>query len=246
MVRRLVDGRLEVVVLPNPLAPEFVAEEGLDAPPAASPVLLWIGRLDEHKDWRAFLEIGRSVAERVGRVELWMIGGSVGAAGVGELEREARRAGVLGRLRWLPRLSQLGVRASIDLARASPGVMIATSRAESFGMTVAEAMARRCPVVVPDAGPFSEYVEDGVTGMLYRPGSRADAAERAALLLRDTMLHRRLGSESRRAVLERYATDVAIDSLVALLRTIGTVGGPAVPSPAGAAGTIVVPRASAP
>jgi glycosyltransferase involved in cell wall biosynthesis len=89
----------------------------------------------------------------------------------------------------------------LDATRDSGGVVVSTSRSESFGMTVAEAMARRCAVVVPAQGPFPEYVRDGENGLCYRPGSVQEAAHRVEVLLSDAAFRRRLGENARRDIL---------------------------------------------
>ena len=100
--------------------------------------------------------------------------------------------------------------AFFDAVRDSGGAAVTTSRGESFGMTVVEAMARRCPVLVPDAGPFTDFVTDGVSGGLYRPGSAKSAADRLQTLLGDSALRERCGRRAREIVLERYAPGPAL------------------------------------
>jgi glycosyltransferase involved in cell wall biosynthesis len=225
-VRKLVSAPAPVVVLPNPLAPEFCGTAPSEVPSSPRPVLLFIGRLDDHKDWQSFLAIGKLVAEQEPSVELWIVGAPVDASGAIEFERQVRRSGVLKRLRWLIRLPPSGIRATLDATAASGGALLATSRAESFGMTIAEAMARRCPVIVPDTGPFYEYVQHRQTGILYRPGSRVDAAEHALELLRDPDLHCRLGSEGSRTVLARHGAEVAMDAFEEFLQSVVELSGP--------------------
>ncbi len=87
-------------------------------------------------------------------------------------------------------------------------------------MSVGEAMARECAVVVPEKGPFPEYVTDGVTGRLYPPGDVRRAAEAVAAFLQDDGGRRSCGQRAREAILSRHAPDVALEILAAELRAV--------------------------
>jgi glycosyltransferase involved in cell wall biosynthesis len=98
----------------------------------------------------------------------------------------------------------------LDGVRASGGVLVSTSRGESFGMAVVEGMARGCAVVVPSLGPFPEFVEHGVTGRMYRPGDERQAAMEVAVFLQDADERALCGRRAREAILARHAPEVAL------------------------------------
>ena len=98
--------------------------------------------------------------------------------------------------------------------------MVSTSRGESFGMAIAEAMARGCPVVAPALGPFPEIIRHGETGLLSRPGSAAAGAAAALRFLQDSDLRATCGARAREAILARHASQPAIAELAGALRTL--------------------------
>ena len=51
---------------------------------------------------------------------------------------------------------------------------------EAFGLVVVEAMAAGVPTVAAAHGAFVELVDDGVTGVLHRPGDAASLASAMA------------------------------------------------------------------
>lgn len=212
VVLERMDGRVPVLVIPNPLREAFVAEPEPFPMPPRRPVVAWIGRLDELKNWKGFIELAGKVS-----AEIWLAGKPVEAGVAQELMELSREAGILDRLRWFRGLPHDRVPAFLDAVRDSGGVAVSTSRGESFGMTVAEAMARRCAVVAPDRTPFSEFVRDGVNGSLYRPGA---AAERVQALLSDAGLRTRLGHAARESILASYAPEPALEVLAASLRSL--------------------------
>jgi len=213
---RVGDGA-DVRVVPNPVRRELAAEPAPFPAPPRRPVLAWVGRLDEHKNWRSFVEIAAAVAERGVEAEAWIAGLPMVPERAGELLARAREAGVLPRLRWLRGLPHERIPAFLDAVRDSGGVAVTTSRGESFGMTVVEAMARRCPVLVPDSGPFTDFVTDGVSGGLYRPGSVRSATDRLLALLSDGQLRAECGRRGREVVLTRFAPEPALAVLAAEL-----------------------------
>ena len=62
-------------------------------------------------------------------------------------------------------------------------ILLMPSRSEGFGLTAIEGMARGCVVVASDTGGLPEVVTDGETGLLHRPESVDDLAEKVLTLL---------------------------------------------------------------
>ena len=81
-------------------------------------------------------------------------------------------------------------------------VVVVPSRREGYGMAAREAMAYGRPVVATEVGGLVDAVEDGVTGVVVRPGD-ADALRAAvARVVGDRRLAKRLGEAARRRALE--------------------------------------------
>jgi L-malate glycosyltransferase len=211
---------VDVRVVPNPLRREFTGEPSPFPAPPRRPAVAWIGRLDGLKNWQGFVELGGALLRRGVEVELWIAGKPVEAETAADLLARAREAGVLGRLRWYRGLPHHRVPALLDAVRDSGGVLVSTSNGESFGMTVAEAMARQCPVAVPGGPPFTEFVEDGVCGLTFPPGSTEGAAECVRILLTDAALRARCGRRGRESVLARFAPEPALAALAGELRSL--------------------------
>jgi glycosyltransferase involved in cell wall biosynthesis len=149
--------------------------------------------------------------------EAWIIGKAIEADGPEQLRKAARDAQVLRRLRWLGALPYGRIPLFLDAVRDSGGAVISTSKGESFGLTIAEAMARRCAVAAPDQAPFPEFVEPGRTGALFAPGSAESAADRLQELFVDAGLRAEMGGRAREAVLARFAPGPALAVLAAEL-----------------------------
>ncbi|MFM9859514.1 glycosyltransferase [Pseudoxanthobacter sp. M-2] len=118
-------------------------------------------------------------------------------------------------------------------ALAGVQVVLNLSRfAESFGRTVAEAMAARRPVIAYRWGALPELVDDGVTGFLVPYGEAEAAVAAVAALLADRSLIGRMGEAGRASVTARYDKPAYRASMEAAYREIlatpphGGGGGP--------------------
>lgn len=212
---------IPIAVLPNPLRQIFLDPPAPFPAPLAIPVVAWVGRMDELKNWRGFLALGQELLAQGFAGELWLAGKPVEAGVAAEIRRLARERQVLPRLRWFREFPHERLPRWLDAVRDSGGVVVSTSRGESFGMTVAEAMARGCAVAVPAMGPFPEFVEDERTGLLFAPESPADAARTVSRLLADPTLRKRIGTAARERVCSDYSPGRAAAALTERLLALG-------------------------
>lgn len=200
-VRRRVRNEIPIAVVPNPLPEVFLHNQQTDLPQHPGKILAWIGRLDRLKNWPGFLQVASEVLKGDPSAVAWMVGEAPRRMEHNKFLREVANSGLAGRLRWFPRLSQQALALILTVVRDSGGVVISTSREESFGMTIAEAMARSCAVIVPDAGPFHEFVEDGKTGRLYDPEDFLQASNCALDLMSRAEVRLRMGDAGKHAIL---------------------------------------------
>jgi glycosyltransferase involved in cell wall biosynthesis len=127
---------------------------------------------------------------------------------VERLRRRVLDGGMDGRVRFS------GPRTEAALARsyAAADVLVLPSRAETYGMVIAEALARGLPVVAAEVGGVPEALGRGADGT--RPGLLVPPGDPAALRgalrtwLEDAGLRRRLraAARERRASLARWST----------------------------------------
>jgi glycosyltransferase involved in cell wall biosynthesis len=84
---------------------------------------------------------------------------------------------------------------------------------EALPLSVLEAMAQARPVVVPRWGVFPEIITDGVTGLLYCPGTLDELAQRILSLLRDPSLAEKIGCAGQLLVRDRFTEEKMVSGM---------------------------------
>jgi len=220
LVREGLSAQAPVLVVPNPIRPIFCGELGVGGPPGPAPLVAWIGRLDPMKNWPEFVAIaGRLRSLGVGAA-FRIVGRPVRAETGGELLGRLEAEGVGESLRWYRGLDHARVPTFLDRVRDSGGVVVVTSRGESFGMVAAEAMARGCACVLADQPPLSELAFEGRTARTYPPGDVEAAARQVRALLADDEERALLGRRAREEILSRHSPAAAIPALARTLRSV--------------------------
>ncbi|MEU1330649.1 glycosyltransferase [Streptomyces sp. NPDC005865] len=189
--------------------------------------LLYLGRLAEAKGVRLLMAAWDELAADGG------VGVPLVIAGTGPLEPEVT-AWAAGRddVRYVGLYDTAECRKA--LAR-SVAVVAPSTWLEAFGLVVVEAMAAGVPAVAAGHGAFVELVEDGVTGLLHRPGDAASLASRIRRIAVDRDRNREMGRAARSRYEQGFSPTVGLDRLVEGYRTAIAVraGDGNGPSPAG-------------
>ncbi|MEW2448497.1 glycosyltransferase [Streptomyces parvulus] len=173
--------------------------------------LLFLGRLAEAKGVRLLMAAWDELAA----------GGGVGVplviAGAGPLEGEVTA--------WAAGRQDVRCVGLYDTARCreavarSVAVVAPSTWLEAFGLVVVEAMAAGVPAVAAGHGAFTELVEDGVTGLLHRPGEPASLAACLRRITVEAPRNREMGRAARRRYERGFSPDVGLERLLEGYRT---------------------------
>lgn len=110
---------------------------------------------------------------------------------------------------------------------ANARVIVLCSRwYEGFPMTLVEAMIQGTPVVCPTIGGLADIVDDGVTGLLFEPGSVDDLSRKIQRLWGDPSLCRQMGNAAREKALREYSSEHYYERLICVYRKAVQVGTP--------------------
>jgi glycosyltransferase involved in cell wall biosynthesis len=186
-------------VIENPVHPRFfdaTAEED-------SLSLLFSGVLIPRKGLPNLLEALALVRREFGGVRLRIAGAATMRAHERELRDSIRRLGLEENVALLGGLPP--DRLAEEIARAA--IFVLVSKQETLPVAILEAMAAGKPVVASPVGGIPRVVAEGETGFLVPHGDPKALAEKLCLLLGDSGLRRRLGTNARRAALDRFTLE---------------------------------------
>jgi len=210
LVRRGVDCIAPIHVVPNCLDERWTAPA--TAAPTPGPRVVWVGKVDGHKRWRSAAEIMARATRAARAIGLdarpLLVGGhSTNGTELRALTVRLADSPELALASWWPRVDYDLMPQMYSAVGAGGGVLVSASADESFGMAVAEALVRGCPVVAPRVGALPALLPEEA---LYDPRDLADGAARAtrAMLDRDVRA-RMLGTAEEVRALTDPATALA-------------------------------------
>ena len=199
--RKFVDGGLptgKVVVKPN-----FVrTDPGVGA--GRGGYALFVGRLSPEKGVNTLLEawsrFGKSIPLKV--------------AGDGPLE--GRVAAAAKKVTGLEYLGHKRVEEVRMLMKGAKMLVFPSEWYETFGRVAAEAFAAGTPVVASDIGAVAEIVDDGRTGLRFRPGDARHLAAQVERMLSYPREYARMRREARAEYESEYTAERNYEMLMSI------------------------------
>lgn len=140
--RQVLDAGVRAPIHVLPVYVDLGRFESVTRVPHDREIILWVGRFEDEKDPLAAIQVLKAVCKKGRDVSLVMLG-------AGRLEGRLRKAA-----EGLP-VEFPGWKPPEDYL-AIADVVLSTSRHESWGASIIEALAARVPVVAPDVGVAKE------------------------------------------------------------------------------------------
>jgi glycosyltransferase involved in cell wall biosynthesis len=165
-----------------------------------------VGRLHFSKGHDILIGAVQKLIEEGRDITLCLVGEGPQRA---ELEAQVQRAGSSDRISFAGSLSEDGVKEQLSRADA----FALASHAEPLGVVYMEAMAAGVPTIGTAAGGVGEIITHGSDGLLVEP-KNVDALARAiSQLVDDPALARRLATNGRRTIVERFDSRIGAATL---------------------------------
>ena len=179
-----------VSVLPNPVA---LPEQQWTDPGTEPPLIVTVGRLYRAKGYDVLLAACARLRDDGRSFRVVIAGGDSPGheSDATALRRQSVELGLDGVVEFA------GDVADVPALLRRATVYVQPSRAETFGLATAEAMALGLPVVATSTGGLRDHVVDGRTGLSVAAEDPAALADALARMLDDEQLRRDLGQAAR-------------------------------------------------
>ncbi len=184
--------------------------------------VLYVGRVERTSRWKGLhvlVDALPCLRKLVPGVRLEVVGAG---DDVPLLQARAAQRGVAESIDWVGQVDHRDLPRRYQ--RAGVTVLPSLTEAESFGMTLVEAMASGCPVVGSDVGGIPYVVRDGVDGLLVPPGDSRALSDGLAAVLSDPARASALGAAGREAALTRWDWSRQRDPMVRVIEEAARAG----------------------
>ncbi|HYG11961.1 MAG TPA: glycosyltransferase [Pyrinomonadaceae bacterium] len=176
---------------------------------------------DARKDQLTVCRALPAVFRRTANAHFAFAGGHAGGDEAARIYRECvnycHEQGIADRVHFL------GQRADVaDVLRALD-IFVFSSRADSFGVAVVEAMLAGVPAVVSDIGALLEVTNGGEYASVFRTGDADDLARRLLELIEDRERRVRLAGAARQWAVSRFGIETHIANLLKLYKSVAGV-----------------------
>lgn len=181
--------------------------------PEDSIVIINVGRVCYQKNQLQVIEISSNVVKRFANVHFLFLGEIQEKAYLGQLQELALR------LRVTSNIHFGGHTTEVNRYFVGSDVLIHTSRKESQGRVILEAMAAKLPVVAYDVGGIKESMINGKTGFLFPFGTIDPVVKALNTLAQNKIMREEMGLEGYSYV-QRFSSEHTSRQIVAVIERV--------------------------
>ena len=160
-----------------------------------NPIIAWIGRIDDNKNWREFLKIGHQLTKRYNsKIRLYMFEDHTlsSPSERQQFQQLIRDLNLKRNLSILSNIPHEQMANYFSLIGDSGGFLCSTSKVEGFGYAIIEAMSCRCPVLTTDSDGVKHSIIHNQTGKYYSLGNINEAVNEAIELMTNISLREQI------------------------------------------------------
>jgi glycosyltransferase involved in cell wall biosynthesis len=178
-----------------------------------APTILFAGNLIPVKDPMTLLQAFKHVCDQIPQARLIL-------CGTGSLEGEMRTFVSTQTLEDRVRFAGHVSRDQMPLYFQACDVFVLPSLSEGSGNVLVEAAACARPSVGSNSSGIPDYIDEGITGLLFEPQNALDLANKLSSLLNSPALLQEMGLAARERVEKLHLYDHYIDQLIDVFRKV--------------------------
>jgi len=188
-----------------------------------SPIIGWVGRIEENKNWKSFLEIGYQLVKFNPLIKLWMfIDATLTNPDQGKLfEKMCNEFQLNNNLKIYNNIPHQKMPKYYSIIGDSGGLLCSTSKVEGFGYAIVEAMSCRCPVLTTDSDGIKSFVFHNNTGKIFPHNNVQMAVKEAKGLLSEKSEREKICTNAQRYIEENFSPENYAKNFLSMLKDLG-------------------------
>lgn len=194
----------------------------VQAVPPASPVIAWLGRIEDNKNWREFLYIAHHMSHIMPDLQVWMFEDNhLGIPGEREqMYQLIHELGLGGRLTIRSNVPNAEMPYYFSIIGDSGGFVCSTSKVEGAPYAVLEAMSCRCPVLSTNSDGVSTSVYHNATGKYYELGNVGHAVQEGLELMQNACLRASIRDQAQAHVRNAFSPASYVSHFFSMVHSI--------------------------
>jgi glycosyltransferase involved in cell wall biosynthesis len=189
-----------------------------------NPIVAWIGRLEDNKNWREFLQIGHQLIKDVNpNIELYMFEDP-------SLSSQQERSVFFNMIKLLNLEKNLFLLQNVPHSKMSEyysrigdsgGFLCSTSKVEGAPYSLLEAMSCRCPILTTDSDGVRSAILHNQTGKYYQIGNTKHAVNQASELMSNKKIRNTIISNALNHVKTQFSHEQYRKNFINMLKALG-------------------------
>lgn len=196
-------------------------------PSESNPIIGWVGRIEENKNWKGFLEIVYEMVKINPLIKIWMF---IDAT-LTHQDQEQQFNDMLTKYQLKPYLKIFNniphqkMAEYYSIIGDSGGLLCSTSKVEGFGYAIVEAMSCRCPVLTTDSDGIKSFIFHNNTGKIYPHDNIKLAVAEAKSLLFDKSEREKICLNAQKHIHTHFNPDTYANNFLNMLKDLGVYKG---------------------
>lgn len=177
--------------------------------PPCDPVIAWVGRLENNKNWSEYLKIAHQIRLHKPALHLWMFHDPELASEEQKqlFHEELHALGLNDRLNVFTNMPNHIMPVYYSSIAGSGGFLLSTSITEGFGYAVAEAICCTCPVLSTDSDGVRSFIVHNHSGKFYPLGNVEQAVSEGLELMDNPALRSHIREQGRLHMISRFGSE---------------------------------------
>jgi glycosyltransferase involved in cell wall biosynthesis len=179
-------------------------------------VIGFIGRVEESKNWREFVEICENVSQHE-KIEMWFICNPNTSIDLEKLQLLVRSKKLDHITKVIPHVPNHFMPEVYSVIKTSGGCILSTSFREGLGNGILEPMACGLPVISSNVPGKNEVIDHTVNGMLYKLGNIEEAVQWVLKSLQDMEFRHRINLHAIKKIKKHFNQEVYVNRYLRIL-----------------------------